>query len=203
MNRNKTTDCKIINSLGACIAAGIVILMLTQTGQAQDSGIFGQTQERIRITSEQMVMQSNANAVEFTDNVHATQGGTELFSDRLKIFYKSGDSVRPREAGMNESSIERIEAEGSVVIHMEDKTARGQKAVYTAEDGLLILTGSRVEIKSSDSVIAGKKVTLNRDTGEIVVSGNGENQVEAVFESGSEPGPAGRDNKEAGRTRSP
>lgn len=186
---------KVLQCFLVILTAWIIILICARGIYAQDAGLFGQKQGQIHITSGRMVMHGGADAVEFTENVCAVQGDTELYSDRLKIFYTSEATARADQSAMDESSIKRIEAEGNVVINMEEKTATGQKAVYTAQDGLLMLTGQRVEIKSADSVISGKKVTLNRHTGEIVVSGNGENRVEAVFESGSGPGNSEQENQ--------
>jgi lipopolysaccharide export system protein LptA len=178
------------------ILAGLVFILIYTPGlYAQNPGLFDQKQGQIRITAERMVMDGSSDVVEFTENVCAVQGDTKLYSDQLKIFYISGATARPDQGAMDENSIKKIEAEGNVIINMEDKTATGQKAVYTAQDGLLTLTGKRVEIKSADSVISGKKVTLNRQTGEIVVSGNGDDRVEAVFESGSGPGNSDQKNQ--------
>ncbi|MFW6081172.1 MAG: LptA/OstA family protein [Desulfosalsimonas sp.] len=140
----------------------------------------------IRINSDRMKMQTGGNSAEFTGNVHAVQGETSVRSNRLKIFYRSGEAPGTQEDGMTEEAIERIDAEGDVIIDFRDTTARAEKAVYTAEDGLLRLFGLPARIESSDSVITGKEVTMNRNTGEVEVHGDDNGRVEAVFK----PAPA-------------
>lgn len=142
----------------------------------------------IRINSDRMKMQTGENTAEFTGNVHAVQDNTSVRSDTLKIFYRSGADPGAQQAGMSEDAIERIDAEGDVIIDFEDTTATGEKAVYTAEDGLLKLYGLPARIESSESVITGKEITMNRNTGEMEVHGKDKDRVEAVFKPASDSG---------------
>ncbi|MBS3732429.1 MAG: hypothetical protein KGY42_05950 [Desulfobacterales bacterium] len=145
-----------------------------------------------------MVMQSDRNVAEFIGEVHATQADTTIRSESLKVFYESGADSDMQEGGVNEEAIRRVTATGSVIINFQDSTAHCEKAVYTAKDGMLVLTGDTARLEGSDSVITGRKITLNRNTGEVVVSGDNDGRVEAVFQSGSEPngetGSRGRSN---------
>jgi lipopolysaccharide export system protein LptA len=203
VNSHKKPDAKKLLPKISVLATVMGFLLLAYPCPAQNSGMFSPEGGRFYITSDRLVMQSSEDTAEFTGNVHAVQADTEIRSDRLKIFYKSDNPSPSGQPGMDESSIERIEAEGSVTIRAENQTATSQKAVYTAKDGLLTLTGERVEIKGSGSVIVGKKVTLHRDTGEIVVSGSGGNRVEAVFESDSTPESGSPENPQHSDTRNP
>lgn len=142
----------------------------------------------IRIKSDRMKMQTGGDSAEFTGNVHAVQGDTSVRSDRLKIFYRSGANPGQQEDGMTEEAIERIDAGGNVIIDSRDTTATAEKAIYTSQDGLLKLFGLPARIESSDSVITGKEVTMNRDTGEIEVHGDDSDRVEAVFKPSQDSG---------------
>ncbi|MFO7860359.1 MAG: LptA/OstA family protein [Desulfosalsimonas sp.] len=179
----------------------MIILLTAWPCRAQNAGLFRPDEGRIHITSDKMVIKSNENSAEFIGSAHAVQGKTEIKSDRLKIFYKSEEGAQPGQSGMNESSIRRMEAEGSVVIHTDEQTATSQKAVYTADDGLLTLTGERVEIKNNGNTIVGRKVTLQRETGEIVISSDAGKRVEAVFESESDAD--NQDKTETSKARKP
>ncbi|MCF8027081.1 MAG: hypothetical protein K9K81_01830 [Desulfobacteraceae bacterium] len=179
----------------------MITLLTAWPCRAQNPGLFEPDEGRIHITSDKMVIKSSENSAEFIGKAHAVQGKTEIKSDRLKIFYKSEQGAQPGQSGMSESSIRRMEAEGSVVIHTEEQTATSQKAVYTANDGLLTLTGERVELKNNGNTIVGRKVTLQRETGEIVVSSDAGKRVEAVFES--ESGADNQDKTETSKARKP
>lgn len=141
----------------------------------------------IHITAQRMVMQSDRNMAEFIGEVHATQADTTVRSESLKVFYESGADSDMQEDGVNQEAIRRVTATGSVIIDFQDSTAYCEKAVYTAKDGMLVLTGDTARLEGRDSVITGREITLNRNTGEVVVSGDKNGQVEAVFQSDSEP----------------
>jgi lipopolysaccharide export system protein LptA len=195
LNKDKARKNSPIPAGIFAIAAMLITLMTAWPCRAQNPGLFQPDKGRIHITSDKMVIKSNENSAEFIGKAHAVQGKTEIKSDRLKIFYKAEEGAQPGQSGMSESRIRRMEAEGSVVIHTDEQTATSQKAVYTADDGLLTLTGERVEIKNNGNTIVGRKVTLQRETGEIVVSSDAGKRVEAVFES-----EAGRDNQDKTET---
>lgn len=201
MNKDKARKNSPVSAGIFAIAAILMTLMTAWPCRAQNTGMFQPDEGRIHITSDKMVIKSNENSAEFIGNAHAVQGETEIKSDRLKIFYKSEEGAQPGQSGMNESSIRRMEAEGSVVIHTDGQTATSQKAVYTADDGLLTLTGERVEIKNNGNTIVGRKVTLQRETGEIVVSSEAGKRVEAVFES--KPKADNKDKTKTSKDRKP
>lgn len=201
MNKDKARKNSPVPAGILAIAAIMITLLTAWPCLAQNPGLFQPDEGRIHITSDKMVIKSNENSAEFIGNAHAVQGKTEIKSDRLKIFYKAEQGAQPGQSGMSESSIRRMEAEGSVVIHTEEQTATSQKAVYTADDGLLTLTGERVEIKNNGNTIVGRKVTLQRETGEIVVSSDAGKRVEAVFES--ESGADNQDKTETSKARKP
>jgi len=182
------------------LAAGLclVCLVLFFLTPAQSAGMFAPGGGEINITAQRMVMQSERNVAEFIGEVHATQADTTVRSESLKVFYKSGTDSDMQEGGVNEAAIRRVTASGSVIIDFQDSTAYCEKAVYTAKDGMLVLTGNTARIEGRGSVITGREITLNRNTGEVVVSGDNDGRVEAVFQSGSEPngdtGSRGRSN---------
>lgn len=163
-----------------------ICLVFFFTPPAESAGMFSPGGGQINITAQRMVMQSDRNMAEFIGEVNATQADTSVRSESLKIFYKSGANSDMQEGGVNEDAIRQVIATGSVVIDFQDSTAYCEKAVYTAKDGLLVLTGDTARIESRDSVVTGRKITLNRNTGEMVVNGDKDGRVEAVFQSDSQ-----------------
>ncbi len=174
---------RILNRL---IAVGIGVLFITLFAPfapgvfSQDSEPGTTGEERIHITSDRMISRQAEQLVEFSGKVRATQGDTVINADLLRIHFKDGESFPASEDG-NEDSIEKLVAVGNVVIDHENRKAYSEEAVYTASDGLLILSGEKVIVKEDGSSITGQRVVLNRQTGEIIVTGE-TGRVEAFFE---------------------
>jgi len=139
--------------------------------------------EKIRITAERLISDSEARFAEFRGNVKATQGDTVITADQLKIFYKS-DSKGEAGGSPGEESIDKIVAKGNVKIHFENRVAVGQHAVYTTENRVLVLSGAGSKVISGTNYISGEKITYHRTDGKIVVEGSSNKQVEAVIHSG-------------------
>lgn len=141
------------------------------------------TDETIRITSEKLISNSEARWAEFIGNVKAVQGNNIITADSLKIFY-TGSMKKGQNATPGGESIKEIVATGNVKIHFDNRVAVTQRAVYTTEDRVLVLSGSSSKISSGKDSIAGEKITLFRAEDRIVVEGGSEKQVEAVLYSG-------------------
>ena len=139
--------------------------------------------EKIHITSEKLIADNETLNVEFTGNVIATRGDEVVTADSLKIFYKKSLG-KDKKIGADEEAIKRIIAKGNVVIKFDDKVALTEHAEYTAETGVLVLTGQNSKVTSGNSFVCGEKITLYRVDDRMIVEGNSEKRVEAVFYSG-------------------
>jgi lipopolysaccharide export system protein LptA len=140
----------------------------------------GDTNEKIRITAERMVSDSEAMWAEFIGNVEVVQGNDIIKADSLKIFYQSG-SEKDKDETPGRESIKEIVATGNVTIHFDDKLAVSHRAVYTAENRVLVLSGGDSKVTSGRDSISGEKITLYRADGRIVVEGGSKKPVEAVL----------------------
>jgi lipopolysaccharide export system protein LptA len=83
-------------------------------------------------------------------------------------------------------SIEKIIAEGNVVIITNTMHAKTDRAVYTTKDRILILTGKSSKIeneteKGEKNYVKGSKITFNVADGVITVDSGNNNPVEAIF----------------------
>lgn len=139
----------------------------------------------IRITSDAVESDHRMKWLEFTGNVRATQEDGVITADRIKVFYKSdGD---PSGAA---TTVEKIISEGNVRIVLEgkSKTAVAQKAVYTADPKVLVLSGGGPTVWSGDNVIRGKKITLFLAEDRTLVEGGESTQVDATFFTEGEKG---------------
>ncbi|MCK4469709.1 MAG: hypothetical protein KAU60_15310 [Desulfobacterales bacterium] len=137
---------------------------------------------KIHITSDRLVADNQAMSAEFIGNVVATRETDVITADRLKIFYKKGVDKKENQAA-GEEMIEKIVANGNVVIKFDDKVAVAQQAVYTAETGIIVLTGPNSKVTSGNNFISGEKITMYRSDDRMIVEGGKEKRVEAVFYS--------------------
>jgi len=139
--------------------------------------------EPIHIISDQLLIDNAAGEADFIGNVLATQKESVIKSDRLKIFYKK-DTIQDGNAAAGEKSIKKIIATGNVSIHLDNKLAETEEAVYTADTKILILSGENSRITSDNNLISGERIIMYRNDGRIIVeSGQNKGRVEAVISS--------------------
>ncbi len=138
--------------------------------------------KKIHITSDSLIVDSEAKYAEFIGNVRAIQEKTVITADRLKIYYKSGLDNKENLTTVEES-IKKIVASGNVTIEFDDKVAVAEQAVYIMETGVLVLTGANSTITSGNNFISGEKITLHRADDRITVEGSDKKRVEAMFYS--------------------
>ena len=136
--------------------------------------------DKIHVSAETLMVDSEARYAEFTGNVRATQGNTVITAGTLKIFYQdSGNKGKSAEG-----AIEKIVAERHVKIKLDDKVAVTEQAVYTTKDRILVLSGPNSKITSQKDSISGSEITFYRADGRIKVEGGQGKPVEAVFYPG-------------------
>jgi len=137
----------------------------------------------IHITSDKLISDNKAGYAEFIGNVKAIQDDTVITSDRLKIFFKK-NIANKGPLSVNEESIHKIVAKGTVEIIFDNKVATAQQAVYNTETKVLVLSGNNSKIISEKDSISGEKITFYRIDGRINVESGNKERVEAVFYSG-------------------
>jgi lipopolysaccharide export system protein LptA len=75
-----------------------------------------------------------------------TQGGNRLRADRI--------------SGLNQSDDSRLEASGDVYFVTPEQTIRGDRAVYTTADDMIVVTGD-VVLTQGQNVMTGGRLTYN------------------------------------------
>ncbi len=137
--------------------------------------------DKIHITSNSLVTDSEANFAEFIGDVVAKQGDTVITGDKLKIFYKNiadGGSEGVEAGG---SSVEKMVARGNVTIRMDNRLGEADKAEYFRDTGVIILTGKNAKISSGNNTVSGNKITIYRETNNMTVEHDGDKRVEAFL----------------------
>ncbi|MBI2438065.1 MAG: hypothetical protein HYV36_04535, partial [Lentisphaerae bacterium] len=83
----------------------------------------------IVVTSTRLSFEQQQHQAVFEDNVVLTERETRILTYRLKVFFRE------------DNKLDRLEAEGGVVITRNDLKATSQKASYDLKEGRLQLTG--------------------------------------------------------------
>lgn len=164
----------------------IFVLVLAAEGlQAQQSPLATPltSDEPIQITSDTLEADNRNQTFLFKGNVKVIQGSTEITSERLKVWYTSEDG--DQKSAEKASNIRDIQAEGNVVILFDGRTAKCEKALYSAEKETLTLTGENATIIDKKNTIRGSKITLYRTQDRITVEGDRKGRVEAVIFPGN------------------
>jgi lipopolysaccharide export system protein LptA len=164
-----------------------IILFINQNVFAAGSEMKSSTEadKPIHITSDQLNINDMTKEAEFRGNVLATQENTVIHSDTLQIFYKKDQPVLENVPN-SAQSIQKIIATGNVKINFDNRLAEADQAIYTADSGILELTGDNCKVTSEKNMISGKKIIFHRNDGRIQVESGQDNKrkrVEAVISS--------------------
>ena len=167
------------------------MIVLANALQAQESPLATplNSKDPIQITADTLEADNRDQTFLFQGNVKVVQGSTEITSERLKVWYKSGGDDQASDTSPDGASrIRDIEAEGNVVILFDGRTAKSEQARYSAEKGTLTLLGENATIIDGKNTIRGSKITLYRTQDRITVEGDRPGRVEAViFPGGKTP----------------
>jgi len=93
------------------------------------------------------------NIAVFRDNVVVKDQKGDVYADIMKVYFKN-----------ETKDISRIEADGNVIIYMEKKIAKSDKAVYNVDVGSLVLTGNP-RIQEDKNIYAAEKITIFQKNG--------------------------------------
>lgn len=120
---------------------------------------FGNGNEPIEITADQLdVMQDQQKAI-FSGNVLAKQGVTKLAAQKMVVYYRTGEQAKG-----SAQRISRIDVLGNVKIANASENASGQKGVYYVDKKLVRLVGN-VVLSRGQNVIKGDALEYNMATG--------------------------------------
>lgn len=119
----------------------------------------------------------------FTGNVEILQNRSRLRAQKVTVY--SAKKPGTTADGANAcGAAQRMEAEGGVYMVSDTQTARGDRAVYTFDNNIAIVTGDVVLVKGKD-VARGDKLTVNTKTNDARLESNGaaktQRRVRAVF----------------------
>ena len=137
-------------------------------------------QKELHITSDSMEVEKASSIVRFSGNVIVTQQTSVIHADTITLTLYS-DEEKKKLSEQRQQDIKMMVASGNVQFSSQDQKATADKAIYTARDQTLVLTGSAPKVLTGDSFVTGKKITLHQDSGKVVVEGDHSKRVEAFF----------------------
>lgn len=131
------------------------VLSQMATAHAQEAsiafeGLQAGAGEPVEITADQLEVTQSASTAEFTGHVLVIQGGLRLSSDTLTVEYVEGDKTR----------IDRLIAEGNVLLSTPAEAAQGARAVYLLTSQELEMTGD-VVLTQGGNVMSGEKLLVD------------------------------------------
>jgi lipopolysaccharide export system protein LptA len=98
----------------------------------------------------------NDNAYIARGNAKAIKGGTTVYADTLTAHYRKATAAGAVGGGGGGSEVWKIEADGNVRIVSTEETAYGQKAIYTIDDGALLMTGNNLKLVTPRETITAR-----------------------------------------------
>ena len=148
------------------ILLAIGIFLLVSNVQAEKNEGDNKKAEKIHVSADELLSDTNGKYAEFIGNVKATQGNTTITSERLKILYNNFPDSKSKKAS-SEESIEKIIAKGNVVILFDDKTAKTDEAEYNIKARTLVLTGPASKISFGNNFITAPEIIIDRNSGKM------------------------------------
>ena len=159
-----------IAAAGLMLAAGIGV-----SAQAQ---IAPTSNGPIDITADNGTLVNSTCEATWSGAAEALQGTSRLRANVIKVYLKKNASTAaalahpdPAAAGNPSDcgATQRIEANGNVYYVTPDQIAHGDDAVYTADDGLIVMTGNVIVVQSGKNVVRGDKMTIHVATRQVTI----------------------------------
>jgi len=176
-------------ALGVALAAAAVA--------AEAQGIAPQSSGPMDISADNGTFVNSACESTWSGSAEVLQGTSRLRANTIRAFFKkkpgddnargSGGAVGGMPGGpqSNCGATERIEAEGDVFYVTPDQNARGDRAVYTAANDQIVMTGNVIVVQGKN-VIHGDRLTIHVATRAAQMESNAQgrgvpNRVRGVF----------------------
>ena len=123
----------------------------------------------VEITADVLSVNQKDSTASFTGNVLVIQGELRLSADEVLVDYLQGDK----------SKIDKLHANGHVLLATSSEAAEAENAVYSLTTKQIEMTGN-VLLTQKDSAITGQKLTVDLATG----TGKMEGRVKTVLQPG-------------------
>ena len=149
----------------------------------------------LRITAARLEADQKEGIVIFSGQVKAMYGDATLYSDQLRVYFKTkpeppkGAAKPPQEKAeqsplgdLGAEKIDRIVAKGNVRMVQEDRVATGDEAIYYKDRDEVVLTGNP-QLWRAENTLKGERIIFNLKTKKVLVESSPQRRVEALLYS--------------------
>jgi len=149
------------------VALGLVPAAANAQGAAVSFGGLKQdTTLPVQVSADQLSVNQGDGNAEFSGNVVVTQGEMKLTAGKVAVEYNQ-----------DRSGIARLFASEGVTIINPTEAAESREAIYTIDDGQVVMTGD-VLLTQGTSALSGQKLIINLKTGLGTMAG----RVQTIFQ---------------------
>lgn len=148
--------------IAAFLAGGVSPSLAQSSTTTSMSGMQLSSDEPIQIESNELQIREQEKTAEFTGNVKAVQGKTQLRAGRMIVHYKGeGSSV----SGGN-TDIDTIDVMDKVFLSTETQQATADTGHFDMAAQTFVLEGKQVVLTEGQNVFVGCKLTVQMATGQ-------------------------------------
>ncbi|WP_332660049.1 LptA/OstA family protein [Brevundimonas sp.] len=152
-----------MSRISSVAAVALAMALIPAAGEAQSP-----------VNSSDAPISFGADSGEYVGNTVTLRGRAELIQGQNRL---RADSV----SGLSQTGESRIQASGNVYFVTPEQTIRGDRAVYTTADDMIVVTGD-VILTQGQNVLTGSRLTYNvrTQTARIEAGGQG-GRIRGVF----------------------
>ena len=125
----------------------------------------------LRITSQQLEADNKQLVITFTGNVVAKQGEMTIYADVARVYYEK------KEEG---NEVREIVATGNVRIQEADRLANCEKAVFTNAEQKIVLTG-QPKVWQGKDMVSGEKIIILLEEDKSFAESGPDRRVEVIL----------------------
>ncbi|WP_299650639.1 lipopolysaccharide transport periplasmic protein LptA [uncultured Tateyamaria sp.] len=154
----------------ACLLfIGLITPLYAQGTQVAFGAIRQDTSAPVEVSADELNVDQETGAAIFTGNVVIGQGDMRLSAPRVLVVYRD-----------DQAGIERMEATGGVTLVSGPDAAESQRADYSIDTGLIVMTGD-VLLAQGQSAISSDRMTVNLEDGTARMQGS----VKTILQTGN------------------
>lgn len=148
-------------TLGTAAAAGLLAALVLVPGSVTAQSLMNHNSNApVDYAADRIELQDRANRVLLSGNVDITQAGLRLQAARMTVAYRNAGGIE----------IERIDANGGVVVTKGEERASGSVGIYDFNKRIITLIGN-VALRQGGNTLNGGRMVIDLTTGRSTVDG--------------------------------